>query len=203
MNPDDVDRLVREVRSPERGDGYWRDFPGQVVRRLRTERAGAVRLRPLRLGAAFAVAAACGLIIGFALWHRGLPAADPYVAMRDGRVLREMQKQYPGRLQAIIQDESGLRTQLSDVADVSPSEPILLEIRDGRDRRVIVTFSGQLVRLGDRSVTVLSDVGGQVMLFGDGFFWSRQASAGRADLVQIRAEQIPDGPVRPKPSPPL
>jgi len=203
MNPDDMDKVLREARVPERPEEYWREFPGRVIERARTERVAALRPAPWRLGAAAALAAAFGLVLGFALWHRHLPSGDAYGALRDGRVLRELQTRYPGRLQAIIQDGSGLHTQLSDSADVSASDPILLEIRDGKDQRVVVTFSGQLVRCGDRNVMVLSDLGGQVMLVGEGFFWSRQASSGLADIVHIRAERIPNAPGRSKPSPSL
>jgi hypothetical protein len=203
MNPEDMDRLLREARVPERSEGYWNDFPARVIERTRTERMAALRPRQWRLGIAAALAAAFGLVAGFAFWHRHLPSADAYGSLRDGRVLRELQTRYPGRLQAIIQDGSGLHTQLSESADVSESAPILLEIRDGKDERVVVTFSGQLVRCGDRNVMVLSDLGGQVMLVGDGFFWSRQASSGLAGMIHIRAEQIPGEPRRPKPSPSL
>jgi len=203
MNPRDLDKYLREARVPERPDDYWSEFPGRVIERARTERVAAIRPAPWRLGAAAALAAAFGLVLGFVLWHRHAAAGDAYGSLRDGRVLRELQTRYPGRLQAIIQDGSGLHTQLSDSADVSASDPILLEIRDGKDQRVVVTFSGQLVRCGDRNVMVLSDLGGQVMLVGDGFFWSRQASSGLADVVHIRAERITSELGRPKPSPPL
>jgi hypothetical protein len=203
MSTEDMDRILREARVPERSGDYWGQFPARVIERVRTERMAALRPPPWRLGIAAALAAAFGLVAGFALWHRNILPGDAYRNLRDGRVLRELQMRYPGRLQAIIQDGSGLHTQLSQSADVSESDPILLEIRDGKDERVVVTFSGQLVRCGDRNVMVLSDLGGQVMLVGDGFFWSRQASSGLAEMIHIRAERIPSKPGRPKPSPSL
>ncbi len=199
MSPDELDRIVRRGTVPGRPDEYWHAFPGLVRQRLRapTERAP----RRWRLGIALAAATACGLFLGFVLWHRQLPSGYAYDSFRDGRVLRELQARYPGRLQAIVQDGTGLHTQLSDVADVSASDPILLEIRDGKDHRVIVTFSGQLVRCGSRNVMVLSDITGQVMLVGDGFFWSRQASTGLEDIVQVRAEKIALARPPPRPTP--
>jgi hypothetical protein len=188
MSPDSLDPLLRKAKVPAQTDDYWNRFPDRVVTRLRhAETPAAIpygRLCVLLFGAA-----AFGLIIGFALWHRGAGARDE-AGLRDGRVLRELAAQYSNRLQAVVLDGSGLHAQLSAAADVSPSDPIWLEIRDGRDRRVIVTFSGQRIRCGDRNVIVLSDVGGQVMLVGDGFFWSQQVSAGAADKFQIRAEQL-------------
>ena len=203
MNPEDIDRVLLEARVPGRSDDYWREFPARVIERARTERVAALRPPPWRLGIAAALAAAFGLVAGFAIWHRHLPPVDAYSALKDGRVLHELQMQYPGRLQAIVQDGSGLHPQLSEVADVSASDPIVLEIRDGKDQRVIVTFSGQLVRCGGKNLMVLSDLGGQIMLVGDGFFWSRQVSSGLADIVHIRAERIPSQAKPPRPSPPL
>jgi hypothetical protein len=200
MSPDELDRIVTEGRVPGRPDEYWKAFPGLVRQRLSVPTESAPRR--WRLVIALAAATACGLFLGFVIWHRHLPSGYAYDSFKDGRILRKLQAQYPGRLQAIVQDDSGLHTQLSDVADVSASDPILLEIRDGKDHRVIVTFSGQLVRCGSRNVMVLSDISGQVMLVGDGFFWSHQASTGLEDIIQVRAEKIASSrsPSNPTPS---
>jgi hypothetical protein len=203
MNKDDLDRILKGAKVPDRTDDYWNEFPARVIRGLQSGSPSVSRARPSpwRLGGALAAAAALGLVIGFALWHRRQPQGDDYASLRDGRVLREMQTQYPGRLQAVIQDQNGLHTQLSEVADVPMSDPVLLEIRDGRDHRVVVTFSGQLVRCGGKNVMVLSDAAGQVMLVGEGFFWSRQASAGLSQALKIQAERLPADRSHPKPNP--
>jgi hypothetical protein len=201
MSPDELDRILREGRVPGRPDEYWEAFPGLVRRRLSIRMETAPRR--WRLGIALAAATACGLLLGFVLWHRHLPRGYIYDSFKDGRILRELQAQYPGRLQAIVQDGSGLHAQLSDSADVSASDPILLEIRDGKDQRVIVTFSGQLVRCGSRNVMVLSDISGQVMLVGDGFFWSHQASTGLEGILQVRAEKIASSRSSSSPTPAL
>jgi hypothetical protein len=189
MNSDELNQILREARVPGRADDYWKGFPGQVIHRLQNEAAVLRPYRAWRIGAALCVSAACGILIGFAVWHRR-PPSDAYTSLMDGRIFRELQAEYPGRLKAVIEDGTGLHTQLSDVADVSMSHPVLVEIRDGIDRRVVVTFSGQLVRCGDREAMVLSDGSGKVMLVGDGFFWSHQTSAGIAHTIQIRAEQL-------------
>jgi hypothetical protein len=205
MNKGSIDRIFRDAGVPDCPEDYWNRFPDRVINSLKATRQAPVRAGPLpwRLGGALIAAAACGLVLGFVFWHRHLPRDGNYGALRDGRVLRELQAQYPGRLQAIIQDGSGLHTQLSDAADVSMSDPILLEIRDGADHRVIVTFSGQLVRCGGRNVMVLSDAGDQVILVGEGFFWSRKASAGLSKALRIQAEPMPvdRGQSRSSPSP--
>jgi hypothetical protein len=201
MSPDELDRILREGRVPGRPDEYWEAFPGLVRQRLPVKMETAHRR--WRLGFALAAATACGLLLGFVLWHRHPPPGYAYDSFKDGRILRELQAQYPGRLQAIVQDGSGLHAQLSDSADVSASDPILLEIRDGKDHRVIVTFSGQLVRCGSRNVMVLSDISGQVMLVGDGFFWSHQASTGLEGFVQVRAEKIASARSSSSPTPAL
>jgi hypothetical protein len=190
MNQFDLDRLLQEGRVPDRSDDYWNGFPDSVIRRLRMERISPAPHEFWRLATGSAIAAVCGLALGFSIWHRTAASSDRYKPLWDGRVVQELMAQYSGRLQAIIQDENGLHTQLSEASDVSESDPIWLEIRDGADHRVIVTFSGQRIRCGGKNVIVLSDVGGQIMLVGDGFFWSPQVAAGLADKVQIRAEQF-------------
>ncbi len=203
MNKDELDRMLKGTRVPDRPADYWDAFPARVVRSLRMAERPPSPDRPAawRLAIALAGAAVLGLVAGFALWHRHPPQGDDYASLRDGRVLRELQGQYPGRLQAIIEDESGLHPQLSRAADVPISDPVLLEFRDGRDHRVVVTFSGQLVRCGGKNVMVLSDADGQVMLVGEGFFWSRKASAGLSDAIQIHAERMPAYRGHTKPSP--
>jgi hypothetical protein len=201
MSPDELDRILRAGRVPGRSDEFWSSFPGLVRQGRRAPTAPAPRR--WRLGIALAAATACGLFLGFMLWHGHRAPAYAYESFKDGKVLRELQARYPGRLQAIVQDESGLHPQLSEVADVSASDPILLEIRDGKDHRVIVTFSGQLVRCGSRNVMVLSDLSGQVMLVGDGFFWSRQASSGLEGVLQLRAEKIASSQSSPNRKPSL
>jgi len=203
MKQPELDRLLQRGRVPERPDAYWNDFPSLVVRRLQADGVQTEERRPWRLGAAIAVAAACGLVIGFALWHRALPLEVTDASMRDGRVLREFLVQYPGRLQAIVQDGRGVHAQLSAASAVPTSDPIWVEIREGNALRVIATFSGQMVRCGGKDVMVLTDGAGQVMLVGDGFFWSHQVSSGLADGVHIRAEQIPNARALSKPSLPL
>ena len=202
MKQIDLRQLGRDAKLPDRSEGYWERFPGRVIKRLQTEGTPAAHHQPWRLGA-IALAAACGLIVGFVLWHRASPSGDAFVTLRDGPVLRELLRRYPGRLHAIVQDASGLHTKLSKDADVSASDPIWLEIRDGDAHRVIVTFSGQQIRCGGTDVIVLSDAEGRIILVGEGFFWSPQISAGLAEKVQIRAEQMPKRPADSKPSFPL
>ena len=203
MNDDELDRLLRSSKVPELSDEYWRRLPNQVIQRLSENSEKPNRFKSWRLNLALAAAAACGLVLILALWHRNSQLSDAYNTLRDGRVLREMQAQYPGRLKAIIQDWTGLHTELSDIADVPTSDPICLEIRDGKDYRVIVTFSGQQIQCGGRNVIVVSDLGGRIMLIGDEFFWSRQVSAGLAEMVKIRGEHIPIIRVPSKSSSPL
>lgn len=202
MNEPELNRLLRESKMPDRSEGYWDRFPDRVVGRLQAAGTYEAKSQPWRL-AALTMAAAFGLVMGFILWHRAPPSAETFATLRDGPVLRELLRQYPGRVHAIIQDGNGLHTLLSKDADVSPSDPIWLEIRDGEAHRVIVTFSGQKIRCGGTDVIVLSDLEGRVILIGDGFFWSRQISTGSAEKVQIRAEQIPEVHMNSKPPRPL
>jgi hypothetical protein len=190
MNSDELDRMLGKAEVPKRSDTFWSTLPGRVVRRIETEATLAPRRWVWQLGTASAIAACCGLAIGFVLWHRNVRELDDYAAMRDGRTLRALQDRYPGRLQAIVRDASGLHTLLSDDAAPATSDPVWLDIQDGGDRRVVVTFSGQLVRCQGKDVMVLSDAAGHVILVGEGFLWSRQATAGLGSALRIQAEEI-------------
>src|SRR5271157_4171147 len=126
----DLDRFLREARVPEPSKADREVFPNWVIERLQKEGKlqGPHSNWPLAAGIGFT--AVCGLLVGFFLWHRVPAIADASVALRDGRVLFELEARYPNRLQAIIQDGSGLHTQLSSSADVAESDPIWIEIRD-------------------------------------------------------------------------
>jgi len=187
MNRDELDHLLRSLRVPEATEEFREALPGSVFSAI-TRGEGAHKTRRLTLG--FAAAAACGLLIGFLLWHRPLSYERQAAAMEDGRTLHDLLTRYPGRLQAIIQDATGLHTQVSDRGEVSTSNPVWLEIKDGSDQQVVVTFSGQRIRCEGHDVVVLTDTSGDVMLVGDGFFWSRGATVGVAGTVQIRAGKI-------------
>jgi len=192
MNDDDLDEMLREAAVPERPQADWDRFPGQVVLRLSSGETRSLRRRFWPLAAAGLATACAGLLLGFALWHRNGFGGPDGTELRDGRMLQALEAEFPGRLQAIIMDARGVRPQLSASSDVSESDPIWLEIREGKERRVVVTFSGQVIRCGGRDVVVLADHDGQVMLLGPGFLWSPQASAGEAEGVEIKAEQLTD-----------
>ena len=202
MKKPDLNELLKGARLPDWPDDYWDRFPETVVRRLRKESYAVAEKQSWHM-AAIAAAATCGLILGFILWHRAPLSGDRSSTLTDGPLLRRILQQYPGRLRAIIQDGSGLHTLLSKEADVSPSDPILLDIKNGDASCIIVTFSGQRIRYGGTDVMVLSDLEGHVILIGDGFFWSREISTGSAAKISIRATQIPKSRLNVKPSLPL
>jgi hypothetical protein len=203
MTPEDLKSLARSSLDPERPDAHWADFPARVVAGLRAGARPAARSRHLELAIALAASAACGLIVGFALWHGRTAGAGSYESLRDGRMLRAQLTLYAGRLEAIVRDRNGLRTQLAAAPSVATGDPVCVEIRDGDERQVVVTFSGQPIKLADRAVMVLSD-GGQVILVGRDFLWTPSGAAGAASRLQIRAALIPPEPAStPKPNTPF
>jgi hypothetical protein len=195
MTPEELKSLAQASAEPARPDSHWEEFPGRVVAGLRAGARPAAASRHLELAIALAAAAACGLMAGFALWHGNTAKAGTFESLRDGRMLRAQLVLYAGRLEAIVHDRGGLRTQLATAPSVATADPVCVEIRDGDERQVVVTFSGQPIQLADRTVMVLSD-GGQVILVGRDFLWTPSGAAGAATRLQIRAALVP-----PEPSP--
>jgi hypothetical protein len=200
MTPEELKSLAQDSAEPARPDSHWEAFPGRVVAGLRAGARPAVAPRHLKLAIALAAAATCGLMAGFALWLSNAAKAGTFESLRDGQMLRAQLTLYAGRLEAIVHDRSGLRTRLAKDPSVATTDPVCVEIRDGDERQVVVTFSGQTIQLADRTVMVLSD-GGQVILTGRDFLWTPSSAAGAARRLQIRAALVPLEPsFTPKPT---
>jgi len=200
MTPEELKSLAQASAEPAWPDSHWEEFPGRVVAGLQAGARPAAAPRHLKLAIALAAAATCGLMAGFALWHGNAAKAGTFESLRDGQMLRAQLTLYPGRLEAIVHDRSGLRTRLAKAPSVATADPVCVEIRDGDERQVVVTFSGQPIQLADRTVMVLSD-GCQVILIGRDFLWTPSGAAGAARRLQIRAALVPLEPSpTPKPS---
>ena len=193
MTPEELKSLAQASAEPARPDSHWEEFPGRIVTKLRAGVRPTAAPGHLKLAIALAAAATCGLMAGFALWHSNAAKAGTFESLRDGQMLRAQLTLYAGRLEAIVHDRSGLRTQLAKDPSVATADPVCVEIRDGDERQVVVTFSGQTIQIADRTVMVLSD-GGQVILTGRDFLWTPSSAAGGARRLQIRAALVPLGP---------
>jgi len=171
MTPEELKSLAQASAEPAWPDFHWEEFPGRVVAGLRAGARPTTAPRHLKLAIALAAAATCGLMAGFALWYGNAANSGTFESLRDGQMLRAQLTRYAGRLEAIVHDRSGLRTRLAKTPSVATADPVCVEIRDGDERQVVVTFSGQPIQLVDRTVMVLSD-GGQVILIGRDFLWT-------------------------------
>jgi hypothetical protein len=200
MTPIELKSLAQASAEPVRPDSHWEEFPTHVVAVLRAGARPASAPGHLKLVIALAAAATCGLLAGFALWHGNAAKAGTFESLRDGQMLRAQLTLYAGRLEAIVHDRSGLRTRLAKDPSVATADPVCVEICDGEERQVVVTFSGQTIQLADRTVMVLSD-GDQVILTGRDFLWTPGSVAGAAKRLQIRATLVSLEPsLTPKPT---
>lgn len=172
MNDSELNKLLKSAKAPEQSAEHWQDFPSEVMRSLhrrRTTEVGSHSYRRPRLawGLGFAVC----LVIGFLVGHwRGANQVNGL--LQNDKLVREVVAMFPNQVQAIIQDEDGLRISLADAPNVPQSQPLWIKICDGKKCRSIVTFSGQVVQIGGQRVEALADASGGVMLVGEHFFWS-------------------------------
>lgn len=193
MNNTELEKLLKSVPPPERPPEFWEQLARRVSTRIH---------RQAKLGTApgseprgwwsswtwgFSAAAAC-LVIAFALGNwRG--TKQPGGLLQNEKVVREVLAMFPNQVQAIVQDENGLRLSLADKPDVPISTPFWIKVCDGKHCRSFITFSGQTVQIAGQRVEVLADAQGKVMLLGDRFFWSSADVAPR-DHLRIDVRQL-------------
>jgi len=196
MNPSELERQLRQARVPERSEEYWENFPEKVLAELRAE-ARSSEPEPLPrarrfihlawgLGAAFAC-----LLISFAAdyWY-DRRSSDDSALLQSRKLVSEMLTLFPNQLRAIIQDEHGVRLDLAEKPEVPASTPLWIQITEGGRKRVIVTFSGQNLQLANQQVEVLANAQGQVMLVGDGLFWSSTEPDRASSQLRIKAKPL-------------
>jgi hypothetical protein len=191
MNDHELDRLLRSARVPEREADYFADFPRQVRLRLSGNPPAVQRPRRPWLAWALTVATAC-LVIGFAFGHwRGRRAiASGNGLLQNPKLISEVCALFPNRVRAIVQDESGLRLELADEANLPESAPLWVRIRQGGRTESFVTFSGQQIKVAGQQVTVLAGNQGKVLLVGDRFAWSTDEPGSPPGQFDIAARTL-------------
>lgn len=193
MNDSDLEKVLKAGPAPDRAPEFWEDFPRRVTGKIhwRAQREGtrgvASRHRWSGLVWGLSVGTAC-LLLGIALgnWRGAKPAN---ALLQNEKLVREVLAMFPNQVQAIIQDENGLRLALADEANVPQSQPLWLKVCNGERCRSILTFSGQTVQIAGERVEVLADARGGVMLVGDNFVWS-SATAERKGQLRIQAQPL-------------
>lgn len=155
---DELDKLLKQAKVPERSLGYWEHFPKRVIVNLDSRLEAA----PFGWRWAVGVAAAC-LVLGLIFWPRSQPTPrTDYAAL-----YRQIAGMFPGQVRAIVKDETGVHLVLSETADVPASRPLFVKLCRPASCREMVTFSGQCVQLNDQTVEVLVDGHGGVHVIGD------------------------------------
>jgi hypothetical protein len=193
MTDAELKKLLQAATLPERPPEFWAQLPQRVSAKLhwRSRQNESVNLpaRP-RVGAIWGwgfAGAAVLVLVGFLVgnWHGTKQAS---ALLQNEKLLREVLATFPNQVQAITQDENGLHLTLAEEANVPQSQPLWIKVCEGKVCRSIITFSGQVVQIGDKPVEVLEDARGGVMLVGKHFFWSSQ-EGGTAPL-RIKAQQL-------------
>jgi hypothetical protein len=187
-SPQNLDDLLRTSKVPERPASYWRDFPGQVMDRLKRQEHQSMReshQSPWSLGLGawrLSAAAAALLVIGFVAghWHATTRTSALQAMTQYQKVYREMAQLFPNQVRAIVMDPSGMHLVLSDQANVPASQPVVIKVSSGGQTQKIITFSGQEIRLNGETCEVMTDSDGNVILVGRGWCWSsKETPSGR------------------------
>jgi hypothetical protein len=189
----DLDKMLKSVPVPERSEEYWQEFPDRVIAGLQAKqsRRRVERWQP-RLAWVFAIACVLVFVSGLALRHwRGSGLDNESSALlQNEKIVREVLTFFPNRVRAIEQSEQGMQLVLSDKPDVPASTPLWIRICDGRQCRVVVTFSGQDLQIAGEKVEVLADAQGRVMLVGDRLFWSESETGFASGHLRIQARAL-------------
>jgi hypothetical protein len=143
-----------------------------VIRRAAAARMTRIRRRPRVkwVSATVAAMAAC-LLIGMYFINYSQPETTQTVDLaRDdaSTILREVSTLFPGQIQAIHRDATGLHLTLSETPNVDDTMAIVIEIGNNGQ---IITFSGQTIEIMGRNVTVNADPTRGILLNGQNIEW--------------------------------
>lgn len=117
MNDFDLDSQLKALRTPERDEEYWADFPGRVTRELRRRPLP----RPVRfswmsqLAWGFSLAFGC-FALGYFLGHDDLAPGFSRSLLRDQSQVHMSLVTFPERLRAFLENEH-------DLQKLAPDQP--------------------------------------------------------------------------------
>jgi hypothetical protein len=125
----------------------------------------------------------------------GMPVAPPHVVAAPPEdsaliVLREISALFPGQIQSIQRDASGLQLSLADTPTGNLGPAVVLDIRKNGDSREIITFSGQTIEIMGHSVTVRTLSDGRIILKGQDIEWLSGSLKNPLPDLHIRARSI-------------
>lgn len=185
--------MLKQAKVPERSPEFWAEFPRRVTARLHWKPAaasgGSVHWFP-RFAWALGLAACVMAAFFIGHWRGHTEAVAEISPLQNAKVIQEMLATFPNRVRGIVQDEHGLNVVLSEKDNVPVSTPLWVQICDGKHCSTLVTFSGQELRVGQRTVTVLSDANGKIILAGDNFLWSNGDALLADGKLKIEAKTL-------------
>lgn len=199
MDNFELEKRLKAAQTPPLEADYLEDFPRRVMGRIRSIRGQSPQPRYQydwipRLAWGGGAIFAC-LLIGFVLGERqvltekreAVASVDP---LANVKVIREALTMFPNQIRALVEDEHGVQLVISEKPDVPTSPPLYVRICDGKQCASVVTFSGQQVQIAGRTVTVLSDAQGGIILFGNDFAWSNREASSTKGNLQIEATNL-------------
>jgi hypothetical protein len=193
MTNPELDKLLKSAPGPERPPEFWEALPGRIGAKIHWQQQRPkenVNLPPrFGWGLVWGIPGAAVLVLLGFLWGNWHGAGPATALLQNEKLIREVLATFPNQVQAIIQDENGLRLALAEEPNVAQSQPLWIKVCAGGVCRSFVTFSGQTVEIGGKPVEALVDARGGVMLVGEHFFWSSRQGKAESPL-RINAEQL-------------
>ncbi len=197
MNDSELNDMLRKARVPGRPADYWQDFPHEVARRAARDGGIPHRSQPPAWGWAWGlgIATVC-LVIGFMMGRQrsgdAAPAPGALAQMTaEQRIFNEVIGMFPGRLEAIIVENSQVRLVLSEQASVPQSPPLVVNICKAGKCLTCITFSGQQIRMNGEVFEVLHGADGEVIVSGQSSVWVGSKSlTPETDGIEVHARTL-------------
>lgn len=194
MKNTDLDTILTKARLPEIPQDSLEMFPRRIVAGLKRNEPGAPAARHFLPRLAWAFGLVTCVFIAYVIGHssglRGSKDLATKESLTNLKLIHETMEMFPNRLRAIVQDERGCSLVLSEAENVPDSTPIYVHIRDGKQSASFVTFSGQEVQIAGRTLTVLSDAHGGIILTGTQFVWSSTGMASATSHLKVEARNL-------------
>lgn len=203
---DSVDDLDQEVisllRSLPTEQGSPSESTDAAILQMASEKMSAIKRQNIIKRSFFGIAAMAACIaISFYIGNLIAPPVElpPYagtpvnVTPREDTaaiILKEVAAVFPGQLQSIQRDASGLKITLSETPTVETTEGILIVVKHENEVKEIITFNGQTVDILGHMVTVDATKDGLIKIHGSDFEWNSDRPAKPLPNLVIEATHI-------------
>ncbi len=199
MKDSELNKLLRSVPAPERSAEEKAEFPQEVVRQLsRPSHRQPVTEQPTRQLPFWALsfATAC-LVIGFLIGRfpeKQMPVPETPVASVKSpdyaKMLKEVTLLFPDRLRGVVIRGNELELVLADQPERPATNPLLVEICQNGQCRLVITFSGQKLEVDGHSIEVLTGADDRVIVLADNQIWTSQNPQEVVDGFRINAHPL-------------